>query len=117
MNRFSLLVYDSVCGAKQKALREVFLGLENSVLMNINRPADIKAMSTVAWDNAFRYADTHFTATRGYQRGKDALQMAFGIYMNTNNAELCLDSLELGYMWLGKSIRDEQLKRVGKAVV
>ena len=115
MSRFAALNYDSVCGGKQKALRLVFLALELSIEQNINRPADVKAISTEPWNKAFAYADEHFKTTRGYQRGKNAMELGYNIYMNSTDKELALDSLELSYMWLGKGIRDEQLSRLPKA--
>lgn len=108
-SRFTALIYDRELGEQQWKLRHKFLDIEKFIQASWDEPRRdglglTQFEDLQAWCNL-----VHPGRVSGL--GYMALDSSKEAFIQKDSMDVCLISLEAAYMWYGKSIRDEAIKR------
>lgn len=108
-SRFTALIYDKELGEQQWKLRHKFLDIEKFIQGNWEEPRR-DGFGLSHFEELQAYCNTHY-AGRVSGLGHQAIESAKAVFLAKDSMDICLIGLEAAYMWYGKSIRDEAIKR------
>lgn len=109
-SRFTQITYDKEASNRQRSLRLQFLALEKFVMESFP-PVRNPGVGRPEYEAVINYCKEHFGDGRGQLAAKLALETSWESYYQGETIEEVLDNMEIAYMWAGKTIRDEQVKR------
>jgi len=109
-SRFTQITYDKEASNRQRNLRLKFLALEKFVMESFP-PQRTQGAGLPEYNAVVDYCKEQFGDGRGQLAAKLALNTSWESYYQGETIEEVLDNMEIAYMWAGKTIRDEQVKR------